>query len=465
MKKHQEETEIHIVTVPGVDLPPQICEEDFFLLIGAGDRLEEDAVQVYERYVQQHPQAELFYCDSDRIYISGGQKKYKDPQCKPDFDAYYLQSTDYIGGGYLVSGRIVQQLGRPEGLYDYLLRCTEIARQVIHVPWILHHSAADAPGQEQNHAEDKAEKEALQAHLKRCGIRAEVLRDKVSKARKVTYEYEATPLVSLLIPNKDHREDLEKCIGSIGRCAGYEPYEILIIENNSTSEEIFSYYETLQKQDAHVRVLTYEGSFHYSKINNFGAEQAKGEYLLLLNNDTEMISDGCLREMMNYARRPDVGAVGAQLLYGDGTIQHAGVILGYGGLAGHAFEGMRPEEAPRMVSCARTYSAVTAACMMVRRSLFEQLGGFDEALGVAYNDIDLCLRIGAAGYCVVYTPYAQLFHYESRTRGLELTDEKAERIRRESAFFKTRWAELLREGDPHYSPNLTLEKADFSLRR
>jgi GT2 family glycosyltransferase len=169
--------------------------------------------------------------------------------------------------------------------------------------------------------------------------------------------------------------------------------------------------------------------------------------------------------MMNYARRPDVGAVGAQLLYGDGTIQHAGVILGYGGLAGHAFEGMRPEEAPRMVSCARTYSAVTAACMVVRRSLFEKLGGFEAALGVAYNDIDLCLRIGAAGYQIVYTPYAKLFHYESRTRGLELTDEKAERIRRESAFFQKRWAELLQAGDPHYSPNLTLEKADFSLRR
>ena len=330
--------------------------------------------------------------------------------------------------------------------------------------------------------------------------------------RKITYVYDDQPLVSIVIPNKDHKEDLKTCIDSIRRLAGDTPYEILVVENNSTSQEIFSYYKELTAQsqpavqgqpnaqpqsdpaaqgqpnthpqsdpdakgqphtqlqfdaDAQVRILTYEGAFNYSKINNFAARQARGEYLLFLNNDTELITPGCLTELLNYARRPDVGAVGAQLFYGDDTVQHAGVILGYGGVAGHAFEGTPRSEAEKIthLTCARAYGAVTAACMMVRRSLFESLGGFDEALGVAYNDIDLCLRIGQAGKKVICTPYAQLFHYESQTRGLELTDEKARRVRRETELFLARWGALIKRGDPCYNPNLTLEAPDFSLRR
>ena len=261
----------------------------------------------------------------------------------------------------------------------------------------------------------------------------------------------------MCIRDRDHREDLEKCIGSIRRFAGYEPYEILVIENNSTSDEIRSFYKDLQEQETNVRVVTFKGDFNFSKINNFGAKEARGEYLLFLNNDTEMISEGCIAELMNYARRPDVGVVGAQMFYGDDTIQHAGVIVGYGGVAGHAFEGMTRQQAGRTlpIVCARSYSAVTAACMMVRRSVFEELGGFDEKLGVAYNDIDFCLRAGKSGKKVIYTPYVQLYHYESRTRGLELTKEKAERVRRETEIFQKRWSTILQKGDPCYNPNMT----------
>ena len=449
----------HIKIIVSGRLPEQINTEDYFLFIEKGDELEQDACQVYACALREHPGAELFYCDSDELTVDG--KHYENPSCKPDFDEYYFQSTDYIGGGFLVSGRIVKELGAPGFLYDYLWRCIERTGGAVHVPEILYHR--HQPGITVGSAVS-----ALRMHFERTDISATISQGMTPGTRKTTYDYEGekVPLVSVLIPNKDHREDLEKCIDSIRRFAGYEPYEILVIENNSTSDEIRSFYEDLQERETNVRVVTYKGDFNFSKINNFGAKEARGEYLLLLNNDTEMISEGCIAELMNYARRPDVGAVGAQMFYGDDTIQHAGVIVGYGGVAGHAFEGMTRQQAGRTlpIVCARAYSAVTAACMMVRRSVFEELGGFDEKLGVAYNDIDFCLRAGRSGKKVIYTPYAQLYHYESRTRGLELTKEKAERVRRETEIFQKRWSTLLRKGDPCYNPNLTLEKPDFSLR-
>lgn len=446
-------------------MPKEIRAEDFFLFIEKGDRLEQDARQVYAGALLENPRAELFYCDSDWIGRDGTH--YREPQCKPDFDEYYLQSTDYIGGGFLVSGRLVKELGAPVQMYDYLWRCIEKTDRIIHVPEILYHRADKEDTPSDTRAEKiQQEAEVLRAHFARIGVSAEVSPGMQPWTRKITYKHAEKPLISILIPNKDHREDLEKCIGSIRKSAGYEPYEILIIENNSTSDEIFSFYEKMQREDKKARVIAYEGDFNFSKINNFGAKEAKGEYLLFLNNDTEMTSEGCLGELMNYAQRPGVGAVGAQMFYGDDTIQHAGVIVGYGGVAGHAFEGMPRQQAGEKTPliCVRAYSAVTAACMMVRRSLFEKLGGFDEKLGVAYNDIDLCLRIGEAGEKVIYTPYAQLFHYESRTRGMELTQKKAERVRRETEIFQKRWSAFLEKGDPCYNPNLTLEKSDFSLK-
>lgn len=502
----------HIKIVVSGELPERINTEDYFLFMEKGDELEMDACQVYACALREHPGAELFYCDSDELTADG--KHYEKPSCKPDFDEYYLQSTDYISGGFLVSGRIVKELGAPGLLYDYLWRCIEHTGGAVHVPEILYHrakqpriaagSAVLAPEQQEMSRKTRQgirsevrqemgpevqqktsremrqesqqkiiggarqEAEVLRTHFERVGVSADISQGIMPATRKITYDYgcEKAPLVSVLIPNKDHREDLEKCIDSIRRFAGYEPYEILVIENNSTSDEIRSFYKDLQEQETNVRVVTFKGDFNFSKINNFGAKEARGEYLLFLNNDTEMISEGCIAELMNYARRPDVGVVGAQMFYGDDTIQHAGVIVGYGGVAGHAFEGMTRQQAGRTlpIVCARAYSAVTAACMMVRRSVFEELGGFDEELGVAYNDIDFCLRAGKSGKKVIYTPYAQLYHYESRTRGLELTKEKAERVRRETEIFQKRWSAILQKGDPCYNPNMTLEKPDFSLR-
>ena len=216
-----------------------------------------------------------------------------------------------------------------------------------------------------------------------------------------------------------------------------------------------------------MRVVRWEGEFNYSAINNFGEKAAKGEYLLLLNNDTEMINPDCLEELLGYCMRSDVGAVGARLYYEDDTIQHAGVVIGFGGIAGHCFVQQKRGFTGycHRIICAQDYSAVTAACMMVKRSVFCQVGGLDESLKVAFNDIDLCLKIGAAGYLVVYNPYAELYHYESKSRGLEDTPEKLERFHREIAALEKKWPEIFEKGDPYYNPNLTLDSQDFSLKR
>ena len=243
--------------------------------------------------------------------------------------------------------------------------------------------------------------------------------------------------------------------------------EYLIIENNSEKEETFAYYRKLEEENPKARVIYWDGVFNYSAINNFGVQHAKGEYLLLLNNDTEIINKDCIEELLGYAMRPDVGAVGARLYFEDDTIQHAGVVIGFGGVAGHCFVQQKRNETGycHRIICAQDYSAVTAACMMVKREAFEKAGGLSEALQVAFNDIDFCLKLQRVGYLVVYNPYAELYHYESKSRGLEDTPEKIARFNREIAVFEKRWPEILKNGDPYYNPNLTLDSQDFSLKR
>ena len=234
------------------------------------------------------------------------------------------------------------------------------------------------------------------------------------------------PLVSIVIPNKDHVQDLKQCIASIEEKSTYRNYELVIVENNSEEKETFAYYETLEQENPKVRVIRYEGEFHYSEINNLGAQHAQGEYLVLLNNDTEVISETWLEELLGCSMRPDVGATGARLYYGDDTVQHAGIVLGAGGIAGNSSIGQSWEdvgEFQRLV-CARDVSAVTAACLMVRKAVYEQVGGLSTELPVAFNDVDFCLKVQKAGYRVVYNPYAELYHYESKSRGTEDTPEK-----------------------------------------
>ena len=310
----------------------------------------------------------------------------------------------------------------------------------------------------------EAGKKAIEQHLKRCGVMAKVSKTENLGFYRVKYQQEGNPVVSILIPNKDQKETLDQCLKSIEEHTDYENYEIIIIENNSTEKETFEYYK--QIRNPKIRVIEWKDEFNYSAINNYGVRNAKGEYLLFLNNDIEVIHSDWLREMLSNCQREEVGAVGAKLYYPDNTVQHAGVIVGIGGVAGSVFVGLKRGYTGYMhrASIQQNLSAVTAACMMVKKPVFEEVGGFEEKLKVAFNDIDLCMKERAAGKKVVFTPYAELYHYESKSRGMEDTPEKQFRFEKETKHFEEKWGEQMSKGDPYYNPNLSLKEADCSLR-
>lgn len=284
---------------------------------------------------------------------------------------------------------------------------------------------------------------------------------------RIRYQILGDPKVSIVIANKDHVEDLRRCITSILTKSTYDNYEIIVVENNSTTQEIQEYYKELEKEDR-VRIVTYKGAFNYSAINNLGVSEALGEYVLLLNNDTEVITVNWIEELLMYAQREDVGAVGAKLYYGDKTIQHAGVVIGLGAhrTAGHVHYKQPKQNLGYMgrLCYAQDMSAVTGACLMVKKSLYEELGGLDETFAVSLNDVDFCLKLREKGLLNVWTPFAELYHYESQSRGLDDQGEKAERYNKESELFRRRWKKVLEKGDPYYNPNFSLDRSDFSLK-
>ena len=344
-------------------------------------------------------------------------------------------------------------------------------QEIYHIPKILYHwrchedSTAENP--ESKGYAFEAGKRAIEAHYERISISAQVFPGEFPGLYRTRFLRDRDPLISIIIPNKDHIDDLKRCMNAIDSKSTYKNYEYVIVENNSTDPATFQYYKDLEKENPKARVVYWDGPFNFSAINNFGAKYARGEYFLLLNNDTEIINPDCLEELLGYCMRPDVGGVGARLYYEDDTIQHAGVVIGFGGIAGHCFV-MQPRGTTgycHRIICAQDYSAVTAACMMVKKEAFEKVGGLSEDLAVAFNDIDFCLKLRKAGYLIVYNPYAELYHYESKSRGLEDTPEKVARFNREMAVFEKKWPEILRDGDPYYNPNLTLKSQDFSLKR
>lgn len=428
--------------------------------------------------LNERPQTELIYTDEDKVDAVG--KRYFEPHFKPDYSPDLLCSMNYFCHMVMVKRELWEKTGyldpKFDGAqdYDYVLRCTEhtLPEHICHIPKILYHwrshgeSTAENP--ESKRYAFEAGKRAIQAHYDRLGILARVTEGEYAGIYHSEYEIVGEPLISILIPNKDHISDLRKCIASIEQKSDYKNYEYIVIENNSTEPETFEEYKKMEQEYENLRVVYYDGAreFNYSAINNFGASQARGDYYLLLNNDTEIIWPDCLRQMLGYCQRKEVGITGALLYYEDDTIQHAGVVLGFGGIAGHAFIGERrgdPGYFSRII-CAQNYSAVTAACMMVKASVFHKVGGLSEDLKVAFNDIDFCMKVRNAGYLIVYNPQAELYHYESKSRGLENTQEKIERFNREMACFLQKWGNQVEAGDPYYNPNLTLDKADFSLK-
>ena len=355
-----------------------------------------------------------------------------------------------------------------------ILRLTSSAKKVVHVPKLLYywrsHKGSVASDISAKPYAIAAAKGAVADHLTRCGFKNFEIKSTraFDTIFEIKYEILSEDKISILIPNKDHIDDLRRCIDSIRERSTYENYEIIVIENNSEQQATFDYYKTLEEQE-NITVVIYKGAFNYSRINNFGAGFATGKYLLLLNNDTQVISMNWLESMLMYAQRPDVGAVGAKLYYGDRTIQHAGVVVGLGAhrTAGHTHYRINYDNLGYMgkLCYAQNVSAVTGACLMVKKSIYDALGGLDEAFQIALNDVDFCLRIREKGYLNVFTPFAELYHFESASRGIDAANEaKAKRYEEECALFRERWKELLAKGDPYYNPNFSLDRSDYSLR-
>ena len=450
----------------------EMATGDFVGLLDHDDTLEPNALYEVAGKICEDDRVDVVYTDEDKINSKG--TKHLTPNMKPDFNLDLLRSNNYICHLFVVRRILMEKIGgfRKEfdGAqdYDFILRCTEEAEKIAHVHKVLYHwrthekSTSDNP--ESKIYAFHAGRRAVEAHLQRLGIQAEVEETCDLGYYRVKYPVTGSPMVSILIPNKDQLQTLKKCLKSIWEKTEYTNYEILIIENNSTEKETFEFYKKIDGRH-HVRVLYWDKEFNYSAINNFGAAQAKGEYLLLLNNDTEVITKGWMKELLSHCQRPEVGMVGAKLYFPDNTIQSAGTIIGMGGMADHAFVNMDRKKSGYMhrASIQVDMSGVTAACAMVKRSVYEEVHGLEEKLTVAFNDVDLGLKIVTAGYLIVFDPYAELYHYESKSRGIN--DEKKERHAREVKYTQEKWADFLAAGDPCYNQNLTLAKHNFSLRK
>lgn len=446
---------------------------EFVGLLDHDDLLAPNALYEVVRALQDR-ETDVAYTDEDKV--TAELDEHFQPHLKPDFNLDLLRSNNYICHFFVVRREIVERVGgfrrEFDGAqdYDFIFRCVEAARRVRHVPEILYHwrthkaSTADNPASKMYAFE--AGRRAIQAHLERTHTEGIVSHTKDYGFYRVQYPLRQREKISILIPNKDERESLQACLESIWEKSTYTNYEIIIIENNSTTQEIFDYYKVLEREHENLRVVTWEHEFNYSAINNFGADYASGRYLLFLNNDVTVITPGWMEEMLGVCQRPEVGTVGAKLYYPDDTIQHAGCVVGLGGIAGHLFTDMPRSRTGYLhkASLLQDMSAVTAACMLMRREAFEEAGGFTEDLAVAFNDVDLCLKIRQRDWLVVYDPYVELYHMESKTRGAEDDKKKVRRFQNEIEYMRSHWLTILKQGDPYYNKNLSLTKWNYSLR-
>ncbi len=451
----------------------ELATGDYFALFDHDDLLHPSALYEYAKRIEETG-AEQLYCDE--ATFEGRVENLVNTHYKSDFSWDYLRGNNYICHFSVFSRQLCERVGQFNSDfdgsqdYDMILRLAEQANRVEHIAKVLYFWRASANSTAKDMSSKtyalEAGRRAIEAHLQRVGLPAQVELGDYPGWYRVRYELWAQPKISIIIPNKDALEDLSKCINSILEKSTYSNYEIIIVENNSETKEIFDYYQSLEAQHSNIKVVRWKGIFNYSAINNFGFRAATGDYVLLLNNDIEIITPGWIEEMLMFAQRPEVGAVGAMLYYPDDTIQHAGVILGVGGVAGHShkyFHKDNPGYFGRLI-IPQNLSAVTAACMLIPREVFEKINGLDEAYQVAFNDVDLCLRIRESGYLITWTPHAKLYHYESKSRGYEDTPEKQRRFQGEINRFKARWGKVIEAGDPYYNPNLTLDREDFGAR-
>ena len=455
----------------------KLATGEFIGLFDHDDILHPCALYEYVKVINEQD-ADFVYCD-EATFKSPDIDKMITMHFKPDYAIDNLRANNYICHFSVFARNLLEgtELFRTQfdgsQDHDMILRLTDNARKVVHVPKLLYYWRAHA-GSVAGNIEAKpyvveAARGAVADHLRRHGFSHFTITSTraFETIFKISYEIIGEPKISIVIPNKDHTEDLRRCIKSIVEKSTWENYEIIVVENNSETKEIFSYYEEL-KNNPQIKVVTYDGEFNYSRINNLGVSQATGDYVLLLNNDTQVITVNWMEELLMYAQRQDVGAVGGKLYYGDKTIQHAGVVIGLGAhrTAGHVHYRQKRENLGYMgrLCYAQNMTAVTGACLMVKKALYEEAGGLDESFAVSLNDVDFCLKLRSMGYLNVFTPFAELYHFESISRGLDDKGASAERYNDESARFRKKWEKELAAGDPYFNPSFSLDKPDFSLR-
>lgn len=452
---------------------------EFVAFLDNDDELAPDALFENVRLLNRHPEADFIYSDEDKMRTDGTRLE---PFFKPDWSPDLFLSMNYTCHLGVYRKKIIDEIGGfrkgYEGSQDYdlVLRFLEKTKpeNIFHIPKILYHwrkiPGSVAAGPDSKNYAYAAAKKAIGEFLRRRGEAGEVLDASFTGSYRVKRKISGQPAVSIIIPFRDRADVLKKCVGSLLEKTNYRNYEIILVDNQSREKETLDYLESLG-ENPKIKILKYDKPFNFSALNNFAAENSKNDFLLFLNNDTEVINPDWLEAMLEQAQRKEVGVVGARLLYPNGKIQHAGVVLGLGGVAGHAFRLLPRNNVAYFghSSLIRDYSAVTGACLMIKKDLFRRVGGFDEDnFVVAYNDVDLCLKVRQQGYLVVYTPYAELYHHEGLSRGNDENfkakdPEKYRRYLSEQENLKKKWREWI-DNDPYYNPNLTRVSEDFGLR-
>jgi GT2 family glycosyltransferase len=442
---------------------------DYLVFLDHDDTLSPNALYEVVKYLNKNRSIDYIYSDEDKLSHKGERE---DPFFKPDFSYDMLLTYMYITHIRVIKKNTFEKLGGLDKKYDgaqdwdFALRLFEKKGTFGHIPKILYHwrknpnSTADEDSGAKSYAYKKQQL-LIEEHLKRMNVKSTVKEGYFKGSYKVDREIIGNPKIEIIIPFKDKVEYLKDCIESIQKLSTYKNYEICLVNNNSKSEKTYQYLETLNN-NPRIKKLEYKKEFNYSLINNFAVKRTESDYVLFLNSDTKIITPRWIEEMLSIAQRKDIGAVGGLLLYKDNTIQHAGIILGLGGVAAHSHRGFPSNSNGHggLVSCVRDVSAVTAACLLIQRDKFLKIKGFDENLKIAYNDVDLCLRLKRIGFSNIYTPYSKLYHYESKTRKKTVGENE-----KDTNFFLKRWKKYIEKGDPFYNSNLTLSKEDYSFRK
>ena len=450
-----------------------IATGDFVALFDHDDTLTADALFEFALELNDHPEADMLYSDEDKL---GDDGELREPHFKPDWCPDSFLSRMYTCHLGVYRRSIANDIGGFragfEGSqdHDFALRFSERTTNVRHIPrvlyhWRIHSGSTAGSATAKPYAAIAGARAVAEAIERRCEPGRVERSEDVPGVYIVRYEITKKAPISIVIPTRDHGADVDRCLRSIFERDGYGDFEVLLVDNGSTDRASLRTFEGWAQRDDRVRVLRYDHPFNFSSINNYAVAQSSSEYLLFLNNDTEVITSDWLEAMVEQAQRPSIGVVGALLFYPDNTVQHAGVIVGLGGVAGHGHKDY-PRSHPGyfgMLRAINNYSALTAACVMMRRSVFDEVGGFDESLAVAFNDVDLCLKVRDAGYNNVYLPHVQLYHFESKSRGSEDTPAKHARFVREIETMEKRWATRT-AGDPCYSENLSIDSPGYKIR-